>query len=220
MCVRYLLEIGIEELVRNYRAQWIDEKLKDCHTGDFYPRQSATIVVQQRTRTITSGVWGFDYPSKKKVVANARADTLLERPMFRDAARYNRCIVPANWFYEWKSQNTGKKEKYRIGLRGEGIMSLGGLYKLSFEQGSGAKLLFVIITTDAEGDVREVHPRMPLIISRELVDLWLSRDTPVEVVEEILRGKMDVRFMVEKCEDEKDDGQASKGMRGEQIKMF
>ncbi|MFO7295005.1 MAG: SOS response-associated peptidase [Clostridia bacterium] len=220
MCVRFLLKTEIDELVRNYRAQWVDENVSGYRTGDFFPKQSAPVVLEQKNRIIALGRWGFDHSFKKKVVANARAETVLDKSMFKDAARYARCIVPANLFYEWKAKDTGKKVRYRIGLQDASLMSLGGLYKLSFEQGVGPQLSFVIITTDAEGDIREVHPRMPLIIRREWVDTWLNKDTPVELIKEILRAKVGAKFAVEECEDEAGNNQIGKGIYGEQMSMF
>lgn len=220
MCVRFLLEAGIDELVRNYGARWAGENRDLYRTGDFFPKQSAPVVLEQRDRLITLGRWGFDYGPGKKVVANARAETLMDRPMFKDAARHARCIVPANLFYEWKAEDTGKKAMYRISLRDKGLISLGGIYKLTFLQGVGPQLSFVIITTDAEEGVREVHPRMPLIIKREWMDVWLNKDTPVDVVEEILRTQIGLKFAVEECRDEAGTGQPEKGVYGRQISMF
>ncbi|MBM7582829.1 putative SOS response-associated peptidase YedK [Caldicoprobacter guelmensis] len=219
MCVRFLLEADIEQLVRNYRAEEVDEKAKSYSKGDFYPAQSALVVLEPKNRVITLARWGFDYSSKKKVVVNARAETILDRPMFKDAARYARCIVPANLFYEWKDEEIGKKVRYKIGLQDGNIMSLGGLYKLSFDKGLGPQLDFVIITTDAEEGVREVHPRMPLIIKEEWVDMWLSKDTPVELVEEILRAKTGAKFAVERCEDATNN-KIKGNVYSEQMSMF
>ncbi|MFO7154055.1 MAG: SOS response-associated peptidase [Caldicoprobacter oshimai] len=219
MCVRFLLKTGIEELVRNYRVESVDEGANAYRAGDFYPAQSVPVVLEQKSRVITLARWGFNYSSKKKVVVNARAETILDRPMFKDAARYARCIVPANLFYEWKAEGIGKKVRYRIGLQDASIMSLGGLYKLSFDKDLGPQLAFVIITTDAEEGVREVHPRMPLIIKEEWVDMWLNKDTPVELVEEILSAKTGAKFTVERCEDAINN-KIKEGMYGEQMKMF
>lgn len=219
MCVRFLLETGIEELVRNYRVESVDEGAKAYQAGDFCPAQSAPVVLEQKSRVITLARWGFDYSSAKKVVVNARAETILHKPMFRNAARYARCIVPANLFYEWKAEEAGKKVRYSIGLQSATIMSLGGLYKLSFDKGSQPQLTFVIITTDAEEGVREVHPRMPLIIKEEWVDMWLNKDTPVKVIEKILRAKTEAKFRVERCTGSTNN-ETEKGVYGEQIRMF
>jgi len=218
MCVRFLLEADIEELMSYYRAKW--EKMGNYRGGDFYPKQSAPVVLEQRGRVITAARWGFDYGSKKKVVANARAETVLDKPMFRESARTGRCIVPANWFYEWKAQDTGKKVRYRAGLKDLSIMSLGGLCKLSLDRDAGPQLTFVIITTDAEEGVREVHPRMPLIIKREWVDAWLSKDTPLKLVKEILGAKIGAEFTIEECEDGKSGDQTEESIYGEQMSMF
>jgi putative SOS response-associated peptidase YedK len=219
MCVRFFLESGVEELMRNYKVKTVDEKVSGYSAGDFYPAQNALVVLEDKSRVIMLAKWGFNYDSKKKIIVNARAETILDRPMFKDAARYARCIVPANLFYEWKAEGAGKKVRYRIGLQDASIMSLGGLYKLSFDKDLGPQLAFVIITTDAEEGVREVHPRMPLIIKEEWVDMWLNKDTPVELVEEILSAKTGAKFTVEKCEDAANN-KIKEGMYGEQMSMF
>lgn len=200
MCGRFLLDSDIEDIIRSYRIY--KQEIDGFDKGDFYPSQRAPIVLEKNERSITLGKWGFPLSNKKGIVINARSEAIMDKPMFRDSIRTGRCIIPANLFYEWKEENK-EKIKYKISLEDRPLISLAGIYKYHIDQNSNKELNFVIITTEANENMKTIHSRMPLIIEDNMVDVWLGRDTTTKVLQEILNINIEYGLKIERCEDDK-----------------
>ncbi|HEX5472609.1 MAG TPA: SOS response-associated peptidase [Lacipirellulaceae bacterium] len=115
---------------------------------------------------------------------NARAETLASKPMFRDAVRYRRCLIPADGFYEWQQASSegsrGKKQAYLIHRPDDGLFALAGLWEI-WRQGpsasSNARLQIescTIVTTEANAALREFHERMPVVLAPADYAKWLD----------------------------------------------
>ncbi len=126
--------------------------------------------------------WARD-PREGRPLINARAETLFKKPSFRDAARFRRCILPASGFYEWKS--TGRsKQSYLFRPRDGGLLAMAGLWEhwdppVRAQQslpGTRPEPLesCTIVTTAANLDLDGIHHRMPLLLDRRAMDLWLD----------------------------------------------
>jgi putative SOS response-associated peptidase YedK len=108
---------------------------------------------------------------------NARAESLADRPMFRGLLAGNRCIVPANGFYEWKKTG-GRKEPYFIHLAKKELFGFAGLYDTWRDPAGVTRMTYTIITTEANDLVRPVHERMPVVLRREHERRWLNGGRP------------------------------------------
>ncbi len=106
--------------------------------------------------------WGMELPGTKRLVINARSETLSEKRMFRDLLGPGRCLLPANGFFEWS-----EKQKYFIKPDDLDTFYMAGLY-----DGSGR---FVIITAPASQDMAKIHDRMPVIFDKTTGNTWLER---------------------------------------------
>jgi putative SOS response-associated peptidase YedK len=117
---------------------------------------------------------------------NARADTVAEKPAFKNAFKLRRCLIPADGFYEWKV--IGKdKQPYRIMLKDQQIFSMAGLFD-SWNSPEGEKIFSCsIITTDPNELMIDIHDRMPMILSREDERKWLDVEQPVEDLKKMLQ---------------------------------
>lgn len=208
MCGRFCLDAHIEDIVRTYGIY--NKKIDKFDRGDFYPTNTAPIVLENGGRAISLAKWGFSIKKKKAVVINARAETIMEKPMFKDSFYSNRCIIPANLFYEWKDEGKRKKIKYEIGLKDSPLISLANIYKVSVDKNLDEQLIFAIITTEANETMKSIHSRMPLIIEDDMVDTWLRRNTPVEDLKRILKTEMDGKLVIKRSENE----------NFEQLRMF
>jgi putative SOS response-associated peptidase YedK len=104
---------------------------------------------------------------------NARAESLREKPVFRDLVPAKRCIVPANGFYEWKKEGT-RKVPFYFHLRDDPFCALAGLYDTWQDMSGETHLSYTIITTQANVLMAPVHNRMPVILSHENEERWLS----------------------------------------------
>ena len=98
--------------------------------------------------------WGITSKDKKLII-NARAESVTKKSMFADSIRNRRCILPAAGFYEWDASKT----KFRFKRADEKPIYLAGFYDLSDNKDS-----FVILTTAANASMKPVHDRMPVMI--------------------------------------------------------
>ncbi|MBL8024957.1 MAG: SOS response-associated peptidase, partial [Fibrobacteres bacterium] len=105
---------------------------------------------------------------------NARAETLTEKPAFRESLRSKRCLVPASGFYEWKHYGKQKQACY-ITLTNEPLFTFAGLWDTWIDRQTGESISsFTIITTEANKLMQTVHDRMPVILRKEQERDWLN----------------------------------------------
>lgn len=116
--------------------------------------------------------WAKD-PSIGNRLINARAETLGEKPAFRQALVRRRCVVPVTGFYEWGGSPKGKRP-YFIRLKSGLPMVLAGLWEVWRPQGGQLLESFTIITTQANALLAPLHDRMPAILSQEGLSAWLD----------------------------------------------
>lgn len=116
--------------------------------------------------------WAKD-PSIGNKLSNARGETVAEKPSFRDAFKRRRCLVPADGFYEWKAE--GKlKQPYYFSMKDSAPFALGGVWE-SWRTPDGEILrTCCLITTGPNEIMLPVHDRMPVIVSPENYEQWLT----------------------------------------------
>lgn len=127
--------------------------------------------------------WADDLSIGSRMI-NARAETLAEKPAFRQAFAKRRCLVPVSGFYEWKApapgQKAGPKQPYLIVRKDRQPFVLAGLWescpKVENPAGAGAGPLetFTLITTTPNSLLAQLHDRMPVILAREQFGAWLD----------------------------------------------
>lgn len=118
--------------------------------------------------------WAKD-PSIGSRMINARAETLAEKPAFRNAYRRRRCLILADGFYEWQQQGDGKgKIPIYIYMNSGEPFAFGGLWE-NWQSPDGSEILScTIITTPPNELVSPIHNRMPLILPQSSYELWLE----------------------------------------------
>jgi putative SOS response-associated peptidase YedK len=123
--------------------------------------------------------WGFiPHWSKAKQtdykMINARIEGIWEKPSFRSAIKYRRCLIPASGFYEWKKIDSCKKP-YFITISGSGLFAMAGIWE-TWEGKASQEVIdsCAILTTGARGVFRDIHERMPVIIDPSGYDAWLD----------------------------------------------
>ncbi|NLA27152.1 MAG: SOS response-associated peptidase [Firmicutes bacterium] len=120
-----------------------------------------------------------------KVLINARAETVADKPAFRSAFQRRRALIPASGFYEWLREEKSRKPFY-IHLAGGGPFALGALYE-SLDRERKEPERCAIITTAANSIIAPIHHRMPLIIPEKHYSLWLNGGTPLAVLQNMLK---------------------------------
>ncbi|MFA7399648.1 MAG: SOS response-associated peptidase [Sideroxydans sp.] len=118
--------------------------------------------------------WAKD-PSIGNKLANARGETVHEKPSFRSAFKYRRCIIPASGFYEWKTE-AGKKNPRFISLKSGEPLAMAGLWETWQPEGGDAVQTCCIITTEGNELMQPIHDRMPVLLDRDQWGVWLSQD--------------------------------------------
>jgi putative SOS response-associated peptidase YedK len=106
---------------------------------------------------------------------NARAESLLEKPMFRPLMKNRRCLIPANGFYEWQ-QRAGGKQPFYISVLNEPLFAFAGLYDEKPQENGEVIGSYTMVTTTANELVAPFHNRMPVILHQDDEEEWLSRD--------------------------------------------
>lgn len=113
----------------------------------------------------------------RRMTLNARADTIFEKPSFREPIMRRRCIVPSTGYFEWRHEGN-KKIPYYIYLKDEDIFSMAGIYDTWLDKETGMQhTTFSIITTDTNPLTDYIHNtkhRMPAILSKEDEEKWLE----------------------------------------------
>jgi putative SOS response-associated peptidase YedK len=129
--------------------------------------------------------WAKD-PSIGNRQINARAETVSERPAFRDAFARRRCLVPADGFYEWHTTGAGKQPIF-IHRADDRPFCFAGLWERWHDPDSDADMdSMTIITTTPNRLMAPIHNRMPVILGQGAYDPWLNRDTPPQRLGELL----------------------------------
>jgi putative SOS response-associated peptidase YedK len=116
--------------------------------------------------------WAKDLKIGYKLI-NARAETVSDKPAFREALQSRRCLIPADGFYEWaKEEQT--KSPYCFALIDDSVFAFAGLWDRWKDRNGEALQTCSIITTSANSLVAGVHDRMPVILEPGNYDLWLD----------------------------------------------
>jgi putative SOS response-associated peptidase YedK len=132
--------------------------------------------------------WAKD-PAIGQRMINARAETVAEKPSFRQAFQRRRCLIPADGFYEWQVANEnieGGKQPWYIHGREPGLLGFAGLWDTWEGGADGVLHTCTIITTSANEFMRPLHARMPVIVSPATYQNWLAPDTSKQELSELL----------------------------------
>ncbi|MEL7215240.1 MAG: SOS response-associated peptidase [Pseudomonadota bacterium] len=179
MCGRFALQTLPPHLATLFDAEPGDVSEKP--RSDIRPTQSITAVVSSEgQRSLTPMRWGFlphwySNPKAGPLLINARAETIAEKPAFREACRARRCLIPADGFYEWQAQ--GEKQKKRVHWlepSAGGLVAFAGIWQMGRLEDGRSIATTAIVTTAASADVTHIHHRLPLVIGPNSWPLWLG----------------------------------------------
>lgn len=117
--------------------------------------------------------WSKDKKIGQKLI-NARSETVHEKPSFKGPFRHKRCLVPADFYYEWQKKEDGKKQPWVFRMKDEKTFAIAGLWE--HWEGSGGEVVesCTLLTTEANDVAKPIHHRMPVILSPEAFGSWLD----------------------------------------------
>ena len=180
MCGRFTQKAPWEKVKKEFAAKTTGSDLFQPRYN-IAPMQIVPVVRDAESERVISALkWGL-VPSWSKDaeignrMINARAETLTEKPSFREAFAKRRCLIPTSGFYEWKKTDLGAKQPFYFYLKEKEVFGFAGLWEEWLDQKSGELLeTFTIITTAANDVLKPVHDRMPVIVKAENYDEWLD----------------------------------------------
>lgn len=148
-------------------VQEVDRRTrKETSYGDIHPADLAPVIEKSdHGLTLNTCRWGYPLSQGKNLVVNARAESVLEKPSFRNGILYHRLLIPASGFYEWNRL----KEKSTFTRRDMPVLYMAGFCDW-FEN----ERRFVILTTAANESMIKVHDRMPLILEKGQLTDWFN----------------------------------------------
>ena len=125
---------------------------------------------------------------KNKAQINARAETVLSKPMFKHSALNRRCLVLASGWYEWHAMPHGK-QPYRIYLKDNCMFAFAGIWTTWHAEGEESKDVdsYAIITTEANSVTARIHPRMPVVLGSKTCEYWLAANEKETRLKAMLR---------------------------------
>lgn len=193
MCGRYALH-SLPEVIALQFGLAAAPQLKARY--NIAPTQIAPVVRlgAGEVRELAQLRWGL-IPSWSKDPAigarliNARAESVAEKPAFRNAFRHHRCLVPADGYYEWKEEG-GRKQPYLLRPENGGLFAMAGLWEQWRTLEGETAETFAVLTTVAVGAARRIHDRMPVILAPGDYEPWLTGPDP----DQLLRANPDVKF--------------------------
>ena len=190
MCGRFTNRLTWREIVALYRLSVpvtpernLPARYNICPT-----MMIEAVVERDAKREFVPMRWGL-IPSWWKKTAkeapstfNARAETVAEKPMFRSAFKRNRCLIPASGYYEWAKVPNGKQPYYYTARDGSPL-TIAGLWDewKDIETGEPLKSCTMIIT-NANELASKVHDRMPVLLSPDEFEPWLSGQAGTEIL--------------------------------------
>lgn len=179
MCGRFTLTADPAELQQTFNLEVVPLAMTPRY--NIAPSQPVAIITNLAPRQIEHVRWGLipawaKDPAIGSRLINARAETLRDKPSFREAYKRRRCLIPANGFYEWAKDTSGHKMPMYIHLRDHRPFAFAGLWE-DWQGPDGEQMrTCTIITTTPNDTVRPLHHRMAVILRPEDYALWLSPD--------------------------------------------
>ncbi len=112
-------------------------------------------------------------------IINTRAETINQKPSFKAAFRYRRCLIPANGFYEWKKP---EKQPFFIRLKDRELFTFAGIWEEWHHPDGSSLRTCSIITTEPNEIMQNIHDRMPVILPRQDEEKWLQQSEQTELL--------------------------------------
>jgi len=180
MCGRFTSKAKPRQIKTEFKIGKLNSKIFTPRYN-IAPTQNIPVVLESSGERIIEEVkwglipsWAKDDSIGSKLI-NARAETLAEKPSFKNAFKNRRCIIPASGFYEWQKQTKGAKQPFYFYLKDKDLFGLAGLWEEWTDKESGEVIeTCTVITTKANKVLEHVHERKPVILKDKDYDNWLD----------------------------------------------
>lgn len=196
MCGRFVVAKTSGQIATIFEAdEVIDEVPPSFNVA---PTNRVTIVVDRAfekdldgspigeiSRELHSARWGLvprwsKSPTEGSPLINARIETVLEKPSFKESVIRRRCLVPASGYYEWVVGSDGSKQPYYVNAGEDGVFGFAGLFEWWADPAKAANdptrwlLSTTILTKPSAPELSHLHERNPVFLSGDTLDVWLD----------------------------------------------
>lgn len=176
MCGRFVVRSDLSIIKDVFDIEEISvpvRKSENC-----VPGQTIAAIIHDGNRRLVPFYWGLiPFWANDRSIArrlfNARAETIAEKPSFRDAFKKRRCLIPADAFYEWQKKGN-VKNPFLIFLKTECPFGLAGVFESWVSPENETIDTCTIITTKANDLIEPIHDRMPVIVPKDKQNIWLD----------------------------------------------
>lgn len=177
MCGRFAMKETPQRLAKHFNAGG-EVEFKPSYNIAPSSRIVTVTADESNIRHLKTMRWGLipswaKDPSIGNKLANARGETVAEKPSFRSAFRTRRCLIPASGFYEWKT-DAGKKNPWFISYKSGEPLAMAGLWEIWRDPAGEIIETCCIITTEPNLVMEPIHDRMPVLLDPDQWTAWLS----------------------------------------------
>jgi putative SOS response-associated peptidase YedK len=190
MCGRFTLHSQPRELIELFEFDELRVELRPRY--NIAPSQMIAVVALNKDGVrwgLTYFKWGFvphwaNSSKERFQPINAKSETVDTLPTFRESFETKRCRIPADGFFEWKTEGKSK-QPFHFRLKSRAPFAFAAIWE--FWQSENEKIVSTaLLTTKPYELVKPVHNRMPVILPKSAYATWLNPDTPVEVLKSLL----------------------------------
>ena len=176
MCGRFSLTSETNRIVEAFDIDEVKGAFRNSY--NIAPGQDIGAIIEDNSRRLGPLRWGLipswaDDPRIGSRMINARAEGLEQKASFKTPLRQKRCLIPADGFYEWKKEGN-RKTPFYVFLKDKSPFVFAGLWDIWKSPQGEKTATCTIITTSPNSLVKELHNRMPVILPKEHIDLWLD----------------------------------------------
>lgn len=192
MCGRYAFAPQKNQQEQELKDIWIPEMYEARY--NIAPTEKALVLTNEASGGLQWMEWGLvphwsnDGVNNGKLI-NARGETIFEKPSFREAILFRRCLAPADSFYEWRKDPAGKKIPYRIQRNNGELLWMAGIWD---SWGLDERRTFSIITTEPNEEMSALHHRMPVLLLHEQDRRdWLNPKSDSTILKKLMQKPPD-----------------------------
>lgn len=180
MCGRKTLTKDMQSIIEELAIEEWENPDNYIPNYNIAPTQNSPILIDNGKRIVKTMRWGLipSWAKDEKFSArmiNARIETLLEKPSYRNLVSSNRCIIIADGYYEWKNEGD-TKVPYYFKDPNDKLLPMAGLYDIWQNPKGFFVPSYTIITKEAQKNLSNIHNRMPFILSQEHLNTWLKNE--------------------------------------------
>ena len=192
MCGRKTLTKDAQSIIEELLIDEWEQKDEYSPSYNIAPTQNLPVLVYNNNRKIEHMRWGLipSWAKDKSIgtkMINARGETLLEKPSFKNLVSSKRCIVITDGYFEWQNIGTIKTPHYFHDPEKK-ILPMAGLWDEWRSANGELMKTYTVITTTPKPEFAHIHTRMPVILTHPAIDIWVNtRDhTPAVAMDHIL----------------------------------